>query len=43
MTSLLVNLAGLALMAAVVWWFWLAPTKAASAMKNRDPDDNAQH
>ncbi|MFT6979982.1 MAG: plastocyanin domain-containing protein [Marinobacter psychrophilus] len=26
MTFFLVNLTGLALMAAVVWWFWLAPT-----------------
>ncbi|PFG10859.1 hypothetical protein ATI45_3352 [Marinobacter sp. LV10MA510-1] len=26
MTSFLVNLTGLALMAAVVWWFWLATT-----------------
>ena len=26
MTSFLVNLTGLALIAAVVWWFWLAPT-----------------
>ena len=26
MTDLLVNAGGLALMSAIVWWFWLAPT-----------------
>ncbi len=43
MTSFLVNLAGLALMAAVVWWFWLAPAKGAKTGDNSDAVDNSQH
>ena len=26
MSTLLVNAAGLALMGAIVWWFWLSPS-----------------
>jgi len=26
MTEFLVNAAGLALMAAIIWWFWLSPS-----------------
>lgn len=29
MTTLLVNLAGLILMGAIVWWFWLSDTDAS--------------
>ncbi len=31
MTDLFVNVGGLALMATIVWWFWLAPGRTASA------------
>lgn len=34
MESVLVNVAGLALMAAIVWWFWLP----GSDNRNRGPD-----
>jgi|TARA_B100001121_G_scaffold284944_1_gene280277 plastocyanin domain-containing protein len=35
MTPLLVNLGGLALMAAIVWWFWLSGPD--------DPDSPTTH
>ncbi|MDV2078155.1 MULTISPECIES: hypothetical protein [Marinobacter] len=37
MTTFLVNTAGLALMAAIVWWFWLSPRagKSDSAPQQR--------
>lgn len=37
MTSFLVNAGGLVLMAAIVWWFWLAPSGGKS------PDQDHQH
>lgn len=43
MANFLVNLAGLALMAAVVWWFWLAPAKSAKTGTSSDPVDHSQH
>ena len=30
MSTLLVNLAGIALIAFIVWWFWLSESKAKS-------------
>lgn len=27
MSTLLVNIAGLGLMVAIVWWFWLSPSR----------------
>ncbi len=38
MTDLLVNLAGLAIIALIVWWFWLAgPRQGAVAESSRRP------
>lgn len=34
MTTLLVNLAGLVLMGAIVWWFWLSGTDAPDTQHN---------
>ena len=31
MTTFLVNAAGLSLMAAIVWWFWLSPSGSSEA------------
>ncbi|MDC0662831.1 hypothetical protein [Marinobacter sp. SS21] len=35
MTDLLINAGGLALMAAIVWWFWLAPGPSGSANQSQ--------
>lgn len=39
MSTFLVNAAGLALMAAIVWWFWLAPSAASES----DNDHSHHH
>lgn len=38
MTAILVNVAGLALMGAIVWWFWLAPSDSDGSA-----DDHSHH
>lgn len=36
MSPLLVNLGGVFLMAAVVWWFWLAPSNGKESHDNEN-------
>lgn len=35
MTTLLVNLTGLGLMAAIVWWFWLSDTSGSNQQRDQ--------
>ncbi len=49
MSTLLVNLAGLALMAAIVWWFWLSQpagknnNRRAGAEKSARPAQDGEN
>ena len=37
MTAVLVNLAGLATIGLIVWWFWLAGTRQGAVVESRTP------
>lgn len=43
MNALLVNAGGLILMAAIVWWFWLSPTKGSAPATEQSHDHDHHH
>lgn len=40
MTTLLVNLGGLALMGAIIWWFWLSSPRPVEAAQTDQTEVN---